>query len=356
MVDQEQTVNPEPVPTQAPPAESPPTRNSRDTPRQEALQVDNDIEDDAGYASSEASASFLSSLNSSILHYKYENGRRYHAFREGAYLVPNDDEEQDRMDLAHHIYGLLLKGELFLAPIGDHPQRVLDLGTGTGIWAMDFADAYPSAEVIGTDLSPIQPKWTPPNCTFEVDDFEQEWVYRKKFDYIHARELGGCVTDDDQLFRRAFEHLAPGGYLELQAVYPRFLSDDGTAEAAENAQFWMKNICEGAAKFGKPLDSPPQWLEKMKAAGFVDVQQEIRKIPFGSWPKDPTLKEIGRHSIVQEYQLIDSYTPGIFSRVLGWDDMEIQVLIAKVKNDLKNPAIHIYVPTYFVWGKKPENA
>jgi methylase of polypeptide subunit release factors len=35
---------------------------------------------------------------------------------------------------------------------------VLDIGTGTGIWAIDFADEHPEAEVIGTDLSPIQRK------------------------------------------------------------------------------------------------------------------------------------------------------------------------------------------------------
>ena len=44
------------------------------------------------------------------------------------------------MDLVHHIFRLILGGELFLAPIADKPQRVLDLGTGTGIWAMDFAE------------------------------------------------------------------------------------------------------------------------------------------------------------------------------------------------------------------------
>ena len=32
---------------------------------------------------------------------------------------------------------MLLKGKLGLAPIKD-PQEVLDLGTGTGIWAIDF--------------------------------------------------------------------------------------------------------------------------------------------------------------------------------------------------------------------------
>ena len=44
------------------------------------------------------------------------------------------------MDLLHHIYTLALKGELLLAPIIKDPQRVLDLGTGTGIWAIDFAE------------------------------------------------------------------------------------------------------------------------------------------------------------------------------------------------------------------------
>lgn len=27
----------------------------------------------------------------------------------------------------------------------------------------DFADEYPNAEVIGTDISPIEPFWVPPN-------------------------------------------------------------------------------------------------------------------------------------------------------------------------------------------------
>lgn len=44
------------------------------------------------------------------------------------------------MDLVHHIYSLLTQGRLYTAPIPDSPRRVLDLGTGTGIWAIDFAE------------------------------------------------------------------------------------------------------------------------------------------------------------------------------------------------------------------------
>lgn len=62
--------------------------------------------------------------------------------------------------------------ELHRAPmIKNHlPARILDLGTGTGIWAIDMADKYPEAEVIGVDLSVIQPKWWANPCVSITDD------------------------------------------------------------------------------------------------------------------------------------------------------------------------------------------
>jgi ubiquinone/menaquinone biosynthesis C-methylase UbiE len=39
----------------------------------------------------------------------------------------------------HHVFNLVAGAKLFYAPI-DKPARVLDAGTGTGIWAIDFAE------------------------------------------------------------------------------------------------------------------------------------------------------------------------------------------------------------------------
>ena len=106
------------------------------------------------------------------------------------------EREQERMDLHHHVFRLTLGGQLTRAPIPSDTQRALDMGTGTGIWAIDFADEYSSAMVIGNDLSPIQPAWVPTNCKFIIDDIESDWVYRpdEPFDYIH----GSSVVDSFQ--------------------------------------------------------------------------------------------------------------------------------------------------------------
>ena len=71
----------------------------------------------------------------------YANGRRYQSdcFRHADYFLPNDESEQDRLDLFHHMFLLLLGGRLYLAPL-ENTRKVLDVGTGTGIWAIDFAE------------------------------------------------------------------------------------------------------------------------------------------------------------------------------------------------------------------------
>lgn len=91
---------------------------------------------DGGYES-DGFSSASTSAESSVRDYMYENGRRYHAFREGHYNFPNDDVEQEREDMKHAMMKLLCSQKLHFAPIGDNPQQILDIGTGTGIWTIE---------------------------------------------------------------------------------------------------------------------------------------------------------------------------------------------------------------------------
>jgi len=171
------------------------------------IAVDDAIpEDDSTYGSTVSS--MTASLNSDSINYPVINGRRYHAYQSGVaqYAFPNDESEMERLDIMHGMIYKALGNRLYLAPLEeDKIRRALDLGTGTGIWAIDFSDQFPNAEVMGIDLSPIQPGWVPPNVTFHVDDMEQQWTYKRKFDYVFARYLACALKDYKAVIKQAFQ-------------------------------------------------------------------------------------------------------------------------------------------------------
>ncbi len=154
------------------------------------------------------------------------------------------------------------------------------MGTGTGIWAIDFADEFPSAIVIGTDLSPIQPTWVPPNCKFIVDDLENEWLYNSSeaFDYIHGRALGGSIKDWKSLYQQIFKHLKPGGYVEIQEYEKLESDDDPEFKNAPSAARWQDLMGEASEKFGRRINVATEMKPLMIDVGFVDVTDEVRPV------------------------------------------------------------------------------
>ncbi|KAK0635466.1 S-adenosyl-L-methionine-dependent methyltransferase [Bombardia bombarda] len=236
------------------------------------------------------------SLSDSIARYQEEFGRTYHSYHAGSYHFPNDPTETERLDEQYEIMKTVMDGRLHLAPFSpqNHPHKVLDIGTGTGIWAIEMGDEYPEAQIIGTDLSPIQPPFVPPNVRFFVEDSTEEWDFSADFDYIHTRVTIGCWSDmKTQIVQPAFDHLLPGGWLECQefVVFPE--CDDGTIPEAFAWKQWalemraVSQIANRQFELGSNLKS---WFEEV---GFVDVHETIYKIPINGWPRDARLKYIG---------------------------------------------------------------
>ncbi|KAI9883156.1 MAG: hypothetical protein M1823_005070 [Watsoniomyces obsoletus] len=324
--------------------------NNQDNP---ALEIDPELGTDADSTYSDGSSTRTASLTSSIFDYTYENGRRYHAFRQGNYLLPNDEKEQNRLDLYHHMTKLLLDGKLHLAPIGSNPQRILDLGTGTGIWAIDMGDEYPSAEIIGNDLSPDQPNMVPPNVRFLVDDIEDEWVEGSPFDYIHARYLTAAIADWPKLMRQTFAHVKPGGYAEFQDWDIKLFSDDGSLDPESSLVLWDDTCIKAFEILGREPRPGPKLADHLRNAGFQDVQQVLYKLPLGPWPKDEKMKTIGLWNLLNIEEGLDAFVMAPLTRVLGWKEEEVQVLLAKVRQELEKSSTHAYYKFYVAYGRKP---
>ncbi|KAL2672501.1 hypothetical protein Neosp_013213 [[Neocosmospora] mangrovei] len=120
------------------PPTSDPSLSAEERPANTNVDVDSDSHDSA--LDGISAFSDTASLASSIVKYRVENGRTYHAYKAGSYILPNDDQENDRLDQQHHLALLTLNGQLFISPVGKDKKmkRVLDVGCGTGIWSMDF--------------------------------------------------------------------------------------------------------------------------------------------------------------------------------------------------------------------------
>ncbi|KAK3169291.1 hypothetical protein OEA41_008674 [Lepraria neglecta] len=310
-------------------------------------------EPDSAYG--EEVGSYTTSLASNVTDYKVENNRRYHAYKEGSYVLPNDEKESDRLDIMHKLTEVTLHGKLNLAPLPSDPQRILDIGTGTGIWAMEMGDKFPKAEILGNDLSPIQPRWVPPNVRFEVDDVEEQWTYHQKFDYIHCRFMGNGIKDWPKLLGQCFENTKPGGMVECIENDLKLTSPDGSLNSDKalykfNREFLKASIASGIEP------SPGLLLEDlMKKAGFEDVTATKFVWPVGTWPADKHLKEIGAWNYLQIQEGLEAFWYALFTRQLGYSQREVDVLCAKVRAELKDPKLHSLFHLYVVYGKKPES-
>ncbi|KAK2667039.1 hypothetical protein RAB80_017460 [Fusarium oxysporum f. sp. vasinfectum] len=285
-------------------------------------------------------ASSTASLRSSILDYRHENGRTYHRFKEEVeYNLPNDERENERLDLQHHLFLLTFDNKLGLAPPnlpGSNVERVLDVGTGTGIWAIGFADDHPEAE----------PRFVPTNVEFQIDDIDEEWNYSVPFTYIHSRMMNMSIQNWEDYLRKIFDNLTPGGYVELQDGDAAMESDDGTLTKEHALSKWCNLLREASDKLGRPCIPTKELRNIMGKVGFTNIVETRFKWPSNCWPKDKKYKELGAWNNENTRLVFESVTLAPLTRGLDWTIEEVDVLLADVRKELNDPNIHAYWPIY----------
>ncbi|KAF2108242.1 S-adenosyl-L-methionine-dependent methyltransferase [Lophiotrema nucula] len=321
------------------------------------LEVDPQVVHDDGSSFvdvTEELDSYTTSCTPSITRYPFENGRRYHAFKSGAYPLPNDDAELERLNLVHHMLKKALGDKLHLAP-SQHAQRVLDLGTGTGCWAEDFAEKNPQADVIGNDLSPVQPSWVPPNLRFEVDDIESGWAFGTPFDFIFCRTMLFAISDWPKLVKQAYNNLKPGAWVEFQDWDTGFYSEDESCNPSSHTAKFMRLLNDASRRLGKEPSPGPKLEQWVTDAGFRNVTHRKFKLPVGPWPKSQQQKEIGTFNLTQVVEGLEAYSMRLFTSALGWQPEEVEVFCAHVRAELKDQrSAHRLVDYHVVYAQRPE--
>ncbi|KAI5456750.1 S-adenosyl-L-methionine-dependent methyltransferase [Mariannaea sp. PMI_226] len=283
----------------------------------------------------------------------------HHAANVWRFYFPIKNEELEMEDIKGHIAFLVCE-DLILAPVKDQldgslstsPVTTVDLGCGSGFWAIDVADTFPDVNVLGIDCVPRQPHWVPPNCSFWWDDVESDWTSDSRLVYIHALELALAINDWPRLLSQAYNNLEHGGWIELKYFdyHPRresFNAGKAIATSASDpmSQFW-EVINYGLSVLGvdHTISEAGHILSLVEKAGFQHAVEREFNVPIGRWSQDPKLREVGEFCafLVSKGAHIIADMP---LRVgLGWHVTAIKQLVSRMRDYIYSQEAKIHQP------------
>ena len=187
------------------------------------------------------------------------------------------------------------------APL-DNPERILEVGCGTGAMTSYFSTTYPAArDIIGIDLSPVPPQPSSSRATFIEGDFRQlakggghPQLQTGSFDYVFSRMLVYGMNDWPGYIAQARDMLNSGGWLELQDMDFHFF-DENKCSISESLR-WLQDQTTAWMIRGLDVRVGHKLEQYMKDAGLVDVQVREYRWVFGRWEGHPETDMIGEYS------------------------------------------------------------
>jgi hypothetical protein len=80
----------------------------------------------------------------------------------------------------------------------------------------------------------------------------------------------------------------------------------------------------------------------LESQGFVEIQEQVIKVPLNPWPSDPHLKDIGRWYNLGLTQGLEALTLGPLTRVNQWSKADVDKLISEAKREICSKKYHAY--------------
>ncbi|KAJ7350572.1 S-adenosyl-L-methionine-dependent methyltransferase [Mycena albidolilacea] len=118
----------------------------------------------------------------------------------------------------HNGIATFLNHELTPAPLGK-PRNILEIGAGSGAWAIQAAKLYPEAEVVAVDMNPLPSRPLPPNVRYQQLNVLQPFPFEAgSFDVVHIRLVLCHLPDAHSVLSRIIDLVSPGGWLLIDEI------------------------------------------------------------------------------------------------------------------------------------------
>jgi ubiquinone/menaquinone biosynthesis C-methylase UbiE len=197
------------------------------------------------------------------------------------YLLPKDALEDQRLNYQHHALYKTISNH-YLAPLTPtSAQTILDVGTGTGIWAVEMSHLFPQAHVLGVDVALSSlPRPLPSTCLFVQANLLHGLPFPDgQFTYTHQRLLVAAIPalHWPGVVHELARVTRPGGWIELLEI----------GNVIQNAGPATKRLLTWMTDISKVLGFETAVLRRLgdllKQAGCQDVESQDIPVPLGAW-------------------------------------------------------------------------
>lgn len=139
-------------------------------------------------------------------------------------------------------------------------------------------------------------------------------------------------------------HLKPfDGYFEQVEIDWNPRSDDGSLRPDAYVVQWANEVFDAMDSFGRPMRMDSNLTkQRLAGAGFVDIREEIIKLPLNGWPADPAARDLGRWFNLGMRQSLYPLALAPLSRGRGRTPAEIWDLSEKVRHEIYSITLHAY--------------
>jgi hypothetical protein len=153
------------------------------------------------------------------------------------------------------------------------------------------------------------------------------------------------LKDWSHFYREAYKVLKPGGWVEAHEFSYVRQSDDDSIPKDSVIAYWESLWTKGVQTLGlQGVCDPDLVIRQMTDAGFINVTRLNFKMPIGPWPKDVRLREAGAFGYVNLMSGWHGLSVKVFTQILGWSAEELEVLLAKCRQELRRKDIHGWWP------------
>jgi len=193
-----------------------------------------------------------------------------------------------------------------------------------------------------------------------IDDANLTWTWPDDhFDYIHVRNMYGCIADWDAFYAEAFRCLKPGGYIEDHVGSAKWQCADDTITDASALGQWGKVFWEGGKKFGRTFRVIEDDIQRtgMTKAGFADLEVREWKVPATAWPDaeaESEMKNIGAYIQLAFDEDLEGWLLYMWNAVMGWSREEVMVYLAHFRQQRSDPRCKPWHLHRCVVARKPE--